>query len=326
MNRLPLRPFHLLTTMLALTACNGPEPVAVGQTAWDRVELVSEASEPITAIEVTEGDNVAAGDVILRQDPQRIEAQLDQARHARDQAAARLAELRRGPREERIQEARARLEGAETRLATADRQLERIRNLLERGLATPADRDSALAERDAARSDANQARAALEAMLEGTTVEELRQAEAALAQAEARVRELDVVVQRLTVKAPRAGTVDALPFEVGERPSTGATVAVMLVGESPYARVYVPEPYRQAVGPGEHVPVHVDGIAEPLEGRVRFVASDAAFTPFFALTEHDRARLSYLAEIDLIGPAGVQDVPAGIPVQVPLNADYAAKR
>lgn len=310
-------PVLILSTALAITGCDAPEPLAVGQTAWDRVELVSEAAEPITAIEAAEGDAVAEGDVILHQDPERVGAQLEQARSARDQAAARLAELKRGPRAERIEEARARLQGAESRLANAEKQLARIRDLLERELSTPADRDDAETARDAARSEVNQSRAALAALLEGTTVEELKQAEAALAQAEARVREFEVTNERHTVRAPRAGVVDALPFEAGERPPAGATVAVLLAGERPYARVYVPEPQRIRLQPGDRVPVHVDGLDRPLEGRVRFVASDPSFTPFFALTEHDRSRLSFLAEIDL--PAGEgRPLPAGIPVQVDL--------
>ncbi len=38
-----------------------------------------------------------------------------------------------------------------------------------------------------------------------------------------------------------AGVLDTLPFEVGERPGPGDVVAVLLTGEQPYARVYVPE-------------------------------------------------------------------------------------
>lgn len=310
-------PALLLVPALTLAGCDTREPMAMGQTAWDRVELVSEAAEPITVIEAREGDRVAEGDVILRQHPVRVAAQLDQARSARGQAAARLDELIRGPRSERIEEARARLEGAESRLANADKQLSRVRDLLERGLSTPADRDESQARRDSARSEVTQARASLAALLEGTTLEELQQAEAALDQSEARVRELQVVSERLTVRAPRSGVVDALPFEAGERPPAGATVAVLLAGERPYARVYVPEPQRIRLRPGDRVPVQVDGLDRPLEGRVRFVASDPAFTPFFALTEHDRSRLSYLAEIDLPAGSG-HPLPAGIPVQVEL--------
>jgi HlyD family secretion protein len=48
---------------------------------------------------------------------------------------------------------------------------------------------------------------------------------------------------------------------------------------------------------------------------VRFVSAEAAFTPYYALTQEDRSRLAYLAEIDLEENAAA-DVPTGMPVQV----------
>jgi HlyD family secretion protein len=65
------------------------------------------------------------------------------------------------------------------------------------------------------------------------------------------------------------------------------------------------------------VQVHVDGRDDALNGVVRFVSAEAAFTPYYALTQEDRSRLSYLAEIDLTD-AAARDVPSGIPVQVSM--------
>src|SRR5678815_4980719 len=81
-----------------------------------------------------------------------------------------------------------------------------------------------------------------------------------------------------------------------------------------YARVYVPEPMRAQVTVGKDVSVHVDGTAQPYAGRVRFVSTDAAFTPYYALTQKDRSRLSYLAEITMT-EAAAQELPTGIPVE-----------
>jgi len=47
---------------------------------------------------------------------------------------------------------------------------------------------------------------------------------------------------------------------------------------------------------------------------VRWIANEAAFTPYYALTEHDRSRLSYLAEIDVVEEQG--RLPDGVPVEV----------
>ena len=77
---------------------------------------------------------------------------------------------------------------------------------------------------------------------------------------------------------------------------------VLLAGERPHARVYVPEPLRAAVHVGMDARIQVDGIPEPFVGRVRTIASEASFTPYFSLTERDRSRLAYVAEIDLSDP------------------------
>jgi HlyD family secretion protein len=86
-----------------------------------------------------------------------------------------------------------------------------------------------------------------------------------------------------------------------------------LVGNVPYARVYVPEPLRVHVKPGQAAQVFVDGHAGALPGHVRMVRSEPVFTPYYALSGDDAARLSYLAEIVLDAPAGL---PAGVPVRV----------
>jgi HlyD family secretion protein len=52
---------------------------------------------------------------------------------------------------------------------------------------------------------------------------------------------------------------------------------------------------------------------------VRWVSSEAAFTPYYALTERDRGRLSYVAKID-IGETR-QRLPDGVPVNVEFLID-----
>jgi HlyD family secretion protein len=57
----------------------------------------------------------------------------------------------------------------------------------------------------------------------------------------------------------------------------------------------------------------VDGHEKDYPGHVRWISSEAAFTPYYALTQHDRSRLAYLAEIDLVD--GII-LPAGVPAEV----------
>jgi HlyD family secretion protein len=306
--------------LLALCACGdgAGDRTAVGTLERDRIELIAEAQEPIIEIPVREGQSVEEDELLLRQDGGRLAAQVARAQSARDGAAARLAELVRGPRAERISQARARLSGVESVLATAERDLERTRKLVEQGVLSPDRLDREQARRDDALATRDAAKAALQELEWGTTDEELQQARAALSEAEANLADLRIRRERLTVRAPRAGQIDALPFEVGERPPQGAVVVVMLADTAPYARVYVPEPLRVRVRPGLDVTVRVDGVDEPFGGRVRSVSHDAVFTPYYALTERDRSRLAYVAEVDLVDPQA-RDLPTGIPVEVLLE-------
>ncbi len=310
------RTLALLAAALLLAACGGPPELPLpGTLARDRLDLGAEASEPVIEVLVREGDAVAADQILLRLDPARAQAQVDQLKANRMVSERKLAELTRGPRREIVQELQARYDGAEKQLGIAEREHLRVQDLLAKKLSSEADLDRAVAARDAARTGRDAMRAQLAAALKGTTIEELDQARATLAAADAGLRAAELSLARLTVRAPKVGTIEALPFKLGERPGVGATVATLLASDRLYARVYIPEPLRARVMAGLPATIEVDGRDGVLPGKVRFVSSDAAYTPYYSLTEHDRSRLAYLAEVDLES-ADAAALPAGVPVTV----------
>lgn len=308
----------ILAPVLLLAACGraGPQPL-LGTLERDRIEVTSDYAEPIIDIPVAEGDRVAAGDVLVRLKSVRQDARVAEGRANRDAASARLAELVRGPRQEAIDEARAALERADAALERADSHYRRIDKLRDDKLVSQSELDEALADRNASRAQRNEAAARLDSLLDGTTSEELDRARADLRAAEAHLEMLEYERSLLTLRAPVDGWVDSLPYQKGERVPAGATVAVTLAAGAPYARIYLPETLRAKVAPGQAALVHIDGRPDPLPARVRFVSGDAAFTPFFALTEKDRGRLAYLTEVEISDPDGL-DAAAGMPVEVNL--------
>lgn len=316
-----MRHWYLLlaATAMMLSSCGRDEgaQLVVGELASDRIELATESSEPIVAISVAEGEAVSAGQLLLRQDGTRATARLADADATLAQAQARFDELVRGPRKETISAARANVAGAEDELAFRRADFARVQKIHEQNLVSADVLDRARTALDTAEATLDALRAQLQELLAGTTTEELAQAEAAVAQAKARRALAAVDVQRLEITAPVDGIVDSRLFEIGERPAQGQVVMVMLPAAQPYARVYIPEQFRARLHPGIEAVVHVDGIDEPIRGRLRWVASDPAFTPYYALTERDRGNLSYLAKVDLVrtGPR----LPDGVPVQVELQ-------
>ena len=98
-------------------------------------------------------------------------------------------------------------------------------------------------------------------------------------------------------------------------PASGNTVAVVLDASKLYARIHIPAGIRNQITAGAAAEIRIDGYPEPFAGRLRWVSADAAFTPYFALSQHDRSRLSYVAEVDLTGE-DADRLPIGVPVQV----------
>lgn len=281
----------------------------------DRLELVAESNERIVELHVREGDAVATGDLLLRQEAGTMQARLDQARAALVEAERRLADAVAGPRQREIDEARAALGGAESSLATEQKEYERVDALVERKLLSASNRDQARARRDAALAARDEARARLRLLEEGTRPEQVRQARAAVDRVRASLAELETSAARYEVRAPRDGRVEALPYKLGEQPPPGAPVVVMLADGVPYARIYVPEPLRAQVAAGQSVNVTMDGVDGALRGVVRYVSAEAAYTPYYSLTQKDRTRLSFLAEVALDDPKAAS-LPVGLPVQV----------
>ena len=308
----------VLLACLLISACAEDTGLAVGTLERDRIELPASVSEVIVAIYVAQGDAVTSGQVIMELDARISEAELAALAASREQSAARVAELERGPRFERIAEGRDLVAGSQSLLVEAQHNLTRIQSLFKRGLASQADLDRAEANYKSVGASLAAEQESLKALENGTTTEELQQARQALAVAEANVVRSQLLNDKLSIKAPRDGVVDDIVFKLGEQPKAGDVVAVILCSGAPYARVYIPQTHRVMIKPGTQLMVDIEGLGAPVKGTVRKISSDPAFTPYYALTERDRSRLAYLAEIDLLGKFATT-LPVGLPVQVDLG-------
>ena len=310
--------------MAALTGACGPNPSplpVVGTLERDRLELVAEARERIVEVLVTEAEAIEEGQVLMRLDQSLYESDLAQVRASLDRAEQFLAELIRGPRSQQVESARAELDARVNELNTQRLEYARVETLVQRKIIPKADLDRIDGSVKVAAANVEAAAARLADLIDGTTREEL----APVAEAEARVGSVQLLAERLVIRAPRGGTIDAIPYKLGERPPPGATVIVMLAEGEPYARVYVPEPLRARVTPGLEAEVVVDGVDGLFVGSVRYVSSDPSFTPYFALTQRDRSRLTYVAEVTLTEPRA-RDLPTGVPVEVDFPSLRPAPR
>jgi HlyD family secretion protein len=309
----------LLISVLA-TGCSSSSPAPiVGTLERRRFEIAASANEPISQLRIREGDRVQQGQVLAELDPLAFAAGRDSLAAELRRARQRLAELRNGARPEELAEARARLAAVEAERDQATREFQRLSELAPRALIAQSQLDQQRRLRDAAQAAVDGAQAALQLLQKGTRAEQIAQARETLSVVEAQLAQQQVLLDRLQLRSPVDGVVEAVPYRQGERPPLGAPVVIVLAGGMPYARVYVPEPVRSRVVAGQRVQVHVDGIADAFDGQVRYVAGEASFTPHYALTQRDRSRLAFVAEIDL-PEARAAGLPVGVPVEVTLEA------
>lgn len=307
----------LFTALLIMCGCKeNASSLALGTLERDRIAHTATANEVVVALPIAQGARVSVGDILVQLDSRQQTALTAKAQAHVAEAQANLEKLRNGARKEEVAAASAKVEGAKAALTESEASYLRVKNLVLKGLVSQASLDQALASKDSNNAAVHAAEEALLILTNGTRIEDLLMAEANLAVMQASLAIENTKLDDLTVTSTRDGLLDNLPWNLGERVTLGSPVAIVLAGPVPYARIYVPEPYRIKITSGDSLLIHVDGLTQTISGKVRWISSEPAFTPYYALNQEERARLMYLAEVQL--PDNYAELPNGVAVQVEL--------
>ncbi len=310
--------FLACLAIACLTGCDQTPPHALGTLEWDRVNGRAMVSEVIVNIYATEGEVVEVGRPLLKLDDRKIRAEIDNIKGQIQQAEWSLKESIAGPRPQTIAEEQARVESAKATVANAWTVYERRKNLYAQNAISKEQLEQRRKDYLNAQAGLEERNEALSELLEGTRIEKVEQNRSRVASLSSQLVQLNLKMADYTVTAARRGRVDSLPFKRGDRPPANAVVATLLSGDRPWARIYVPEPFRSKMMPGQTYTVRVDGQETPYDARLRTISSEASFTPYYALNEKDRSSLVYVAEFDLLNEQS-KSLTAGTPVQLLLE-------
>jgi HlyD family secretion protein len=311
-----MRNVILFGLSVSLWACQPQEvPSAFGTLERERVLLTAPATEMILTHSTPEGSKIKAGQVLLQLDTRLQQLKVDKASAEVQRAQAALELLLQGNRAEQIAAAAARLEQARLKSADNERQLQRARQLRRQKLIAQAELDAAVLAAQVASAQYADAAQQLQELQAGSRPEQISQARFALESAQQSLNVERKLLADLTLVASRDGMLEDLPYHIGERVPQGAVLAVIAADSAPYARVYLPETALAHFKPGQQVQVHIDGQSQPVAGTVRKIATEASFTPYFALHQAERAQLMYVTEISFSADV---TLPTGLPVQLPL--------
>jgi HlyD family secretion protein len=188
-----------------------------------------------------------------------------------------LEELENGARPEEITRALARKQSAEAVLQFAASKLARTQKLMEQGLgATEEELDEALSAKLAAEQQTVEARAAWEEVTSGPRPETIAQAQARLDMATERLRLLEDIQTKYTIRTPFRGFVIKKYVEVGAWVSQGDPVAEVVRLDVIDVRASVPADSISAVRPEMPVRITVDNLpGEVLSGTVHRIVPQA---------------------------------------------------
>lgn len=239
-----------------------------------KTAVAFQRSGKVTEIFFDEGDFVVEGLEIARLDNRQLTARSKQLDAQERVAKAQLTELQEGPRIQAIQSAQANVNELDKQLENAKRDFQRADSLLPQGAVSVQEHDQAkylvatLTQRIAA------ATAQLDQLKDGTRIEQVNAAEAALESAEAASDLADHDLNDCILKAPYSGTITRRMVDEGAVLDTGQPVFELVESSHLELKVGLPIHIAQQLSPEKKLSVDVDGIPIDATVKSRLLALD----------------------------------------------------
>ncbi len=279
----------------------GSRAVVQGNVKMTEIDLNSMLDGYVDEVCVAEGDQVAAGDVLLKIEPDIVEAKvleaeagLAQAKAAQAAAQAVLTKAQNGARSEDIAQAKAAYD-------YAARSYERLQNLYAEGAVSANAFEEVQAKYLAAKAVYEQAESGARYEDVAAAQAQVAQATAAVSLYEATVQEAKAYLEHAVILAPADGVVTAVNVEAGELISTGMALASLRTDRDAWVEVNVPETMLGKIKEGQQVKLSFTAYPDrSFAGTVSRVSQNPDFATKKATNENGSFDvLSYSVKISL---------------------------
>lgn len=278
----------------------------------------SPVSGRLAALDVQRGDSVGPGKRLFAIDPAQSEAVRDQAAAEAAAAKALASDARRGQRPAELGVIEAELAAARARLTEADLALKRVRPLSEAGAASRAQLESAEAARATAAANARAIEKQLQAARLGAREDQARAADDRVRQAEAMLGAAEARLLDIAPTAPSSGRIEDVFFQAGEWVPANQPVLSFIPDDRVRLRFFAPQEAIATYAVGSEVAFTCTGCPSDLKARVVYVSPRPEFTPPVIYSREARQRMVFMIEAQ---PASSKGLTPGQPVDVsPLKA------
>jgi HlyD family secretion protein len=343
---------HLDTQLLEAQTGQAEAAVSAAEANLARVESGARPGEIATAeafvdqaIVARDGAERAWKDAVaLRNNPQQLNAQIDEARTQVElaqrgvaQAQAQLqtvviqrdayagagddrSKTRYAALDQQARAAEAAVAIAEETQAGAQTQLENLLQMHDNPVSLNMAVNQAKAQHDDASAAVGVAQASLDALSARPTPEEVAVAQAQVSQARAALGILQVQLEKMTLYSPLSGLVSNRSIYAGETASPGATLMTIANLDEVKLTVYIPENRYGRISLGQAVDVQVDSFpAKVYQGQVVYISSEAEFTPRNVQTKEERVNTVFAVKILIPNPE--HDLKPGMPADATIVVD-----
>lgn len=264
--------------------------VANGRLEATEVQIASKTAGRLAQVLVHEGDRVSTGQLLARMDTRTLEAQLRQAQAGVSAARQNVA----------VAQATVQLRQAEQRLA--GQELNRARQMFERGYYSAQLLDQHQAQFDTRAAAVRSASAQVQAL------------QATIAEALANAASLQSEIDDNSLRAPIDGLIQLRMAEPGEVLGAGGQVFVLIDLSDQYMNLYLPAATAGKLTVGDEAKIVLDALpGQPLPARITFVEDKSQFTPKEVETQDERQKLVFRVKARLLRPADTAQAKPGMP-------------
>lgn len=244
-----------------------------GEVDAPEVIVTSKAKGRVVERLVERGDDVKAGQLLMKLDAPELIAQLQAAQASRDQAKAQLDLSLNGTREESIRNLKATLAQAQADYRNAQDTYARKQSVAAKGYVSAQELEQSRSARDAAFEKVQAAKANLDEGVNGDRVEQRAVYAAQLRQAEQQLLEIKVQTDDLNVRSPVDGEVGPIPAEVGELLNASSPLLTLVRQPQAYFVFNLREDILAHVRKGDKVQLRVPALNDQIiEAEVHYIA------------------------------------------------------
>ncbi|NET34555.1 MAG: efflux RND transporter periplasmic adaptor subunit [Cyanothece sp. SIO1E1] len=220
-------------------------------------ELGFERSGKLVWLGVDDGDRIATGAAIAKLDTRNLEAQRQGLLAQKAQAVAVLAELQQGARAEDIAAARSAVRDLEDQVELQRIRQTRRQSLYTEGAISKEELDEIAFGANALSDRLDVARSNLDELLNGTRPEQIAAQQAAVNQLEASIADMEITIEKSTMRAPFAGTIANRRLDEGTVVTASTPVVRLVEDIEPEVEIGVPVAVASQLQTGSRQPVQI---------------------------------------------------------------------